>query len=160
MRLRFGKGVSRFSLIVFLVMFIGVALFSFMNTMMIESEINESTNEFQKNAIKTEAIITDIQSSFYYDDEGNKKKIMDVYVEFEVNGVEYSGKMNTYSISMKEGQKTTIYYNPDDPSDFRGATPTGLNVSRVMNFGFEIISFMAIIILVIVLLKKRKRLEV
>lgn len=156
MKLRFSKGVYRFSLIAFLVMFIGVMLFSFMNTMMIESEINESKTKFQENAIKTEAIITDIKSSSFKDSEGNTQKSMDVYVKFEVDGVQYSGELNTYSITMKEGQKVTIYYNPDDPNDFRGVTPTGLTISKISNIVFEVVMFVIVIVLVVVLLKKRK----
>lgn len=71
---------------------------------------------YGKNGIKTEAVITKIERE--YSGYGDDNETMNVYVEFYVDGVKYSGKLDTYIFSMKEGKKVKIYYLEDDPSDF------------------------------------------
>lgn len=69
-------------------------------------------NDFKKTAVSTKAEIMNIQS---YDDSHN------VLVEFDVDGQTYTGQLNYYDNSMYVGKEVTVYYNPDNPNDFRGA---------------------------------------
>ena len=70
---------------------------------------------YVKNGIKTEAVITKIDKE-YSDTNDDDTDI--VYVEFYVDGVKYSGRLDTYIISMKEGKKVKIYYMKDNPEKF------------------------------------------
>lgn len=75
------------------------------------STITYNSTVGAKGFIETEARITRI----YYD---SYDETHDVYVEFYVEGVSYSGRLNYYSSSMSVGGWTDIKYNPNNPSDF------------------------------------------
>lgn len=77
----------------------------------------KNSKEFMENAIETYAIITDIQTS--RDSDGDIDH--DVFVEFEVNGKKYDGELDSYTSGMHEGGTTLIYYNPNNPNDFRSS---------------------------------------
>lgn len=42
------------------------------------------------------------------------------YVEYEVDGVTYSGPSDVWESGMVTGQHVTIYYNPDNPAEMGG----------------------------------------
>ena len=77
--------------------------------------VTNNNNEFMKTAIETTGKITDVYVS--RDSDGDTTR--DVYVAFEVNGEEYSGHSSYSSSGMREGQDITIYYNPNNPNDFK-----------------------------------------
>lgn len=77
----------------------------------------QSAIKLQKTAIKTEAVITDIETK--RDSDGDITHT--VYVEFDANGETYYGKSNFYHSGMHIGEKTTVYYNPKDPNHFTGS---------------------------------------
>ena len=71
---------------------------------------------FKESALTTTGTIVDISS--YTDSDGDTD--YNVVIEFRVNGKKYSGRLNYYYSSMYEGDSLTIYYDPDNPSDFIG----------------------------------------
>ncbi len=75
-----------------------------------------STNKFVKTAVETTATIIRIDSKRDSDGDTSHTAI----VEFSVDGQMYSGSLNYYTSSMYVGKKETIYYNPSNPSDFKG----------------------------------------
>ena len=42
------------------------------------------------------------------------------YVEYEVDGITYSGPSDVWESGMSAGQVVTIYYNPDNPAEMGG----------------------------------------
>ena len=42
------------------------------------------------------------------------------YVEYEVDGITYSGPSDVWESGMRTGQVITIYYNPDNPAEMGG----------------------------------------
>lgn len=77
----------------------------------------QSAIKLKRTAIKTEAVITDIETK--RDSDGDTSYT--VYVEFEANGEEYHGKSDFYHSGMYVGGTTTVYYNPEDPNHFKGS---------------------------------------
>jgi len=73
---------------------------------------NYSNNSFKKNAVVTTAKIISID-------------VIDEWttptVEFYINEEKYVGELNQYDSSMYVGKEVTIYYDPLNPKDFRGA---------------------------------------
>lgn len=74
-----------------------------------------SENEFRKTNIKKEATITSIRQSI----DSNGDVTYHVYIEFWVDGNYYEGRLNTYSSDMYVGAQQTIYYDPENPNNFR-----------------------------------------
>jgi len=72
---------------------------------------------FLEDALETTAIITDIET--YKTTKGSRRHR--VYVEFSVDGETYDGRLGEYHSGMKVGDTVTIYYDPDNPADFRGS---------------------------------------
>lgn len=150
------KNVKNIGMIIFLIVFLLIILFNGFQMVTLGLEVKNNSDEFEANSIKTQAIITKIKSSYVYDSDGDRRKTHDVYVEFTVDGVQYSGELNTYNINMQEGEETTIYYNPDNPNEFRGATSKWSNVSMIVNIisGF-FFSVVVIIFFIVAIIKKR-----
>ena len=77
---------------------------------------------FMRNAETTDAVITDIESEHYGSGEDRKTRHT-VWVEYTVDGTDYSEVLNemtdNYSSSMREGKSIKVYYDPDNPSDVR-----------------------------------------
>jgi len=69
--------------------------------------------KFKHNGVKTQAVITEIRS-YYVNDETE----YDVFVEFDVDGTTYSGKLNVYEMGFHEGKVIPVYYMADNPNDF------------------------------------------
>lgn len=90
-----------------------------------------SGNEFMKTALSTTGRITDIQVyrknsnyresyDYYYENDYNRRRDdleYDVYMEYEVEGKIYDGKCG-YSTGMKEGDRITVYYAPNNHADY------------------------------------------
>ena len=88
------------------------------------------TNEFEENSEATTATIIRIDEDYHGDSKDHK-----VYVEFEVDGIRYSGKLDLYHSGMKEGDDVTVYYNKSDPNDFRSNFATGPITIGLIAFG-------------------------
>lgn len=96
------------------------------------------------------AVITDIIDGGYSDDSP------DVYVEYEYNGVRYSGRSNYYSSSMRIGDEMRIYVAPDNPNEFFAkGTETIAVVFAVLGLAF----FLAGAILLLSTIQKRRKEE-
>ena len=91
---------------------IGVALIIAGVICLVKSE------SFKKNAVETEATITEIDT--YEDSDGDTQ--YNVLVEFRAYGVKVEGSLGYHVSGMKKGQTVEIFYNPDDPHDFKSAS--------------------------------------
>jgi len=100
------KVTSNIIMVVMAVVLIVVGVYSLMNA-----------SAYARNGVKTEAEITNIVISSSTDGNTNHT----VTVEFQVDGKTYGGVLDTYDMSMHVGGKTTVYYMPNDPSDFHSA---------------------------------------
>ena len=70
---------------------------------------------FKKNALPAAAVITGIEE--YRDSDGDTAH--DVYVAFNVDNVEYKGKLNFYRAGMMAGDQVGVLYTSGDPGRFR-----------------------------------------
>ncbi|MBR2811989.1 MAG: DUF3592 domain-containing protein [Solobacterium sp.] len=94
---------------------------------------------------KTTAVITRIDETFTgYDDDNNPEYSYDVYVDYTVDGKEYSGMSDYYSGSYEEGKEITIYYNPADPTEIHGDAK---NFGIYMMIIGPVVSIVALILL-------------
>jgi hypothetical protein len=84
--------------------------------------------KFMADAEKAEATITQITSK--RDSDGDIRHT--VYVEFEVDGELYEGSLGFYSSSMYEGKTVDVYYDPENPGDFRGEGSSFLSVFLIV----------------------------
>ena len=63
--------------------------------------------------VKTTGVITHVERDIQHD--------LDItYVEFAVDGKTYSGSIDVHGVGDRKGQSVTVYYDPDDPSSFKG----------------------------------------
>lgn len=115
------------------------------------------SSDFYKEAIKTEAIIKDIDVSYSYDSDGDKESDYDVLVSFVVDGKEYTGYLNSYNASMRVGGKTTIYYDPKNPSNFKDNSGTIIGLIFIIIGAILLIVGISVIVINIVKSSKNKR---
>jgi len=94
---------------------IGIGLMIAGVFLIVENENNK------KHTTETEAIITRIEQYYLMDNQSTHN----VYVQFSVNGTEYSGILGTYGSGMKEGNIVKIRYEPDNPQNFRYSGSSG-----------------------------------
>ena len=109
--------------------------------------------EFKESSKETTATITGIDSRGSGDD---TEYI--VYVEFEVDGTTVSGTFGSYNSLMKTGDSVSVYYNPENPSDFRSGS---ISIVGIIFIGIGGVFFVVGGIFVIISLKngsKKKRL--
>jgi hypothetical protein len=94
---------------------------------------------FAKDAKEAIATITRIET--YHDSDGDTRH--NVFVEFEVSGKKYSGKLGYYSSGMREGGTTIVLYNSDNPQKFRSKSGNALGFTIMAIFGivFFLIGF-------------------
>ncbi len=77
--------------------------------------LNIQNSKFMENAIETTAEITKITTS--HDSDGDVSH--SVQVIFYVDGKEYGGKLGYYSSDMYEGKTVKIYYEAQNPNNFK-----------------------------------------
>ncbi len=92
--------------------FLGVGIITLMSYFWISNE----NDRFLKSAEKTPATIIDINSVYDSADDDYEHEVI---VKYEVDGREYSGRLDRYSSNMHIGDEVTIYYNRANPSYFR-----------------------------------------
>lgn len=81
-------------------------------------------NDKNKDYIKTEAVVSNMElvQDAYTDENGDTvEATYNVYVKYTVDGTEYNEELGEAS-NLKEGEKITIYYNPDDPTKITQTT--------------------------------------
>lgn len=116
-------------------------------------------NKFMETAEKTSARITEIETYYTKDSDGDRVKKHRVYVEYTVDGERYETLLDSYDFTMKEGGYVDIYYNPADPGDVMSGS--GQVVCYIM-MGVGAVMLVVDIIIIsgfIASSRKRKRLE-
>ena len=80
--------------------------------------------QFYRNTgyVETTATITHIEKTSNGSGTGKHRtrSTYVAYVEYEVDGVTYSGPSDIWESGMVKGQQITIYYNPDNPAEMGG----------------------------------------
>ena len=69
----------------------------------------------------------------------------EVYVNYIVDGKDYSEKTDYYAGNYKEGMEIKIFYNPDDPTQIHGDKGT---FGIVMMIGGAVVTVICIVLLV------------
>lgn len=113
MRKKQMKTINIFLFIGFLFFIIGIIFFAAGSAILI------SGNSFMKNAEKTTAEISEIDSYYSGSSRLGSKKHYNVIVEYVVDGEVYERTLNEYNSGMYEGKEIEIYYNPDNPSEIK-----------------------------------------
>jgi hypothetical protein len=108
-----------------------------------------SRANFRETALPATAVITEIET---YRRDGETHH--NVFVGYEVNGVQYNEELSFYSSSMREGQKTAILYNPENPREI-DVESTGMFLPLFMGLGG--MSFIVGAIILLRTLRKRLR---
>jgi hypothetical protein len=78
-------------------------------------------------------------------------------VEFYVDDEKIEGRLSFYSSGMDEGEKVTVFYDPDDPSDFKSKSE-GTRIFVVLGFigvAFALFGFLPPIIKAVKAKKER-----
>lgn len=119
--------------------------------------VYKTSADFYKETIKIEAIIKDIDVSYSYDSDGDRESDYDVLVSFVVDGREYTCFLNSYNASMRVGRKTTVYYDPKNPSNFKDNSDTIVGLIFII-IG-AILLIVGISVIVINIVKKLKTKE-
>lgn len=127
---------------------IGIALIVAAIIWLVQSE------NFKKNAVQTEATITEIQTYKDFDDETK----YNVLVEFYADDVKVEGDLGFHASGMTEGQKIKILYNPDDPNNFKSASEDIwiFVVFMISGIPFSVVGFSPLIIRLIQAIKNRR----
>ena len=110
----------------------------------------QSNLKFIETATEGEAIITKIDEEYQ---SSTESYFHTAYVEYNVGNQMYSKKLPEYNSMMYVGKKVRIYYNPDNPSEFR--TPK-------YSYYIEIIvgaifTFLAIAVIISIILGKQRQ---
>ena len=109
--------------------------------------INKRNQELEQNAWKTMAKIVRIESSYSSDDEDHN-----VFVEFEVDNNTYGGELDYYDSSMYEGKEVEIYFDKNNPNDFKSVEGSKIFVILFLVMG----GFFVIISIVLKFIIKQK----
>lgn len=147
------KNSGKFTVIIVSVIFAFVGLGFFSSGIL----TYKLSSDFYKDAIKTEATIEDIDVSYSYDSDGDRKSDYDVVVSFVVDGKEYTGLLNSYNSSMRVGGKTTVYYDPKSPSNFRSGSGTTVGLIFIIIGAIILIAGISVIIVNIIKNSKNKK---
>ena len=101
---------------------------------------------FMKTAVKTDAVITDISMSKYYDSEGYIDWFQyDVSIRYTANEKTYAVYFSQFGrFGLDEGDKITVYYDPANPYHFRRESNFELYffLCLVVGIGFIILGVM------------------
>ena len=107
-----------------------------------------------KGYIETTAVIDHIDEIEIGLDENDVMQYdYEVYVNYNVDGKDYSEKTDYYAGNYKEGMEIKIFYNPDDPAQIHGDNGT---FGIVMMIGGAVITVICIVLLVAVGMVMRK----
>ena len=102
-----GKKAFMSLCLIFSVIFFLVGLCAIIGSFFIRAD----ANEFIKTGIKIEAAILSIEEHGLGED-----KHWEIFVEYEIDGIKYTNKLDQYSSKMYEGQNIQIRYLPDNPN--------------------------------------------
>lgn len=127
---------------------IGVALIVAGVMCLVKSE------SFKKNAVETQATITEIE--LYEDSDGDTQ--YNVLVEFRTDDAKIEGSLGYHVSGMKKGQTVQIFYNPNDPYDFKSASEDIwiFVVLIVLGVPFLLFGFSPVIMKFITIIRNRR----
>ena len=75
-----------------------------------------SYNKFEKNSVKVEAVVSQVESRLESNGKRNEKVYIP-YVDYEYDGMVYrKTRLSKSSMMVNEGDKVTVVINPDNPS--------------------------------------------
>jgi hypothetical protein len=112
--------------------------------------IRADVDEFIENGVKIDATIIAIETRGKGEDQHT-----DVFVKYEIDGVEYEAELNRYSSNkMKVGQTVPIRYAPDDPNIIAYADDEYVGF-RVFVVGGIIAISISVIFLIVFICKAR-----
>lgn len=94
--------------LIFSIIFFLVGVCAIIGSIFIKAE----ADNFIQNGVKIEATILSIEEHGSGED-----RYWEVFVEYEINGIEYTNKINHYSSKMYEGQNIQIRYLTDNPNE-------------------------------------------
>ena len=115
-------------------------------------------NTKNSNYIKTEATVikSELREEAHEDSDGNRvEATYEVYFKYTVDGKDYENSLDGLS-ERKEGDKLTIYYNPDDPEKI---TQTKSLILPIVLIAAGIAAFIGGIISGINAIKKVKKMK-
>ena len=112
------------------------------------------SENFNKTAVETEATITEIE--IYEDSDGDTQ--YNVLVEFRADDEKIEGSLGYHVSGMKKGQTVQIFYNPNDPHDFKSASEDIwiFAVLIVLGVPFLLFGFLPVIMKFITVIKNRR----
>lgn len=112
------------------------------------------SENFKKTAVETEATITEIE--MYEDSDGDTQ--YNVLVEFRADDEKIEGSLGYHVSGMKKGQTVQIFYNPNDPHDFKSASEDIwiFAVLIVLGVPFLLFGFLPVIMKFITVIKNRR----
>lgn len=113
----------------------------------------QSNLKFIETAIEGEATITKIDEKY---ESSTESYFHTAYVEYNVRNQKYSAKLPEYNSMMYVGKKVKIYYNLDNPSEFK--TPKYSYYIEII-FG-AIFTLLALSVIVSIVLGKRKQYKI
>ena len=104
--------------------------------------------------METEATITEIE--IYEDSDGDTQ--YNVLVEFRADDEKIEGSLGYHVSGMKKGQTVQIFYNPNDPHDFKSASEDIwlFVVFIVLGVPFLLFGFLPVIMKFITVIKNRR----
>lgn len=110
-----------------------------------------------RNYIETEAIVskTELYEDEYYDGETHHEATYRVFVKYNVDGKEYNEELGIL-FKHNLGDKVTISYNPENPSEISQPTSIILPIAFIIG---GIVSLIVSILSIIKTIKKNKELK-
>ena len=100
-----------------------------------------NSKNFAQNANEATATITRIEMDSRTDSDGDTTTDYTVFVEFEVDGKIYSGRLGFYSVGMYEGGTVTVLYNIDNPQNFRSKSGDTFFYILLIILGIAVLAF-------------------
>lgn len=113
-----------------------------------------SSSQFYSNAAVVKAVVTDVQETRESDGTSHT-----AYIDYEVNGVEYTHRpLSYYNSGISYGKEIEIYYDIDNPKQFhsKDADSTAVLILSVIGAFCAVIGVYVLIRLIIYKTKCRK----
>ncbi len=111
---------------------------------------------FEANAQKTTAVITniDVGYAYYHNGARSRDPLHNVYVEYSIDGAQYYATLDYYTFNMYEGQEVEIFYNPADPYEIHGSLAPIVAICRCGG-----LALLIALVVVFIRLKQKKSLK-
>lgn len=107
--------------------------------------------QFEKNAVKASAVITEIES--YRNGEGDR--LHRTHISYEIDGTTYDAELGAYTSDWYEGKNIDVLVNKDNPRDVKAAK---LSWIFVLIFGLVGVIFAIVgVIMSILHIRKKKK---